>query len=87
MVPGNAGRNSLFGPGQIYFDTAIQRDFPVHVWKRENQVFSFRADLFNALNHPNLFTPTYTMNDLNFNNTAITIKGGREIKLWLKYSF
>lgn len=85
--PGNVGRNSLYGPGQIYFDTAIQRDFPVHFWKRENQVFSFRADLFNALNHPNLYTPSYTMTDINFNNTAITINGGREIKLWLKYSF
>jgi hypothetical protein len=27
------------------------------------------------------------MTDINFNNTAITIQGGREIKLWLKYSF
>jgi hypothetical protein len=87
FAPGNVGRNSLYGPGQVYFDTAIQRDFPVHFWKRENQVFSFRADLFNALNHPNLYTPSYTMTDINFNNTAITINGGREIKLWLKYSF
>jgi carboxypeptidase family protein/TonB-dependent receptor-like protein len=86
-VPGSAARNSLYGPGQVYFDTSIQRDFPVHFWKRENQVFSFRADLFNTLNHPNLYTPSYTMTDINFNNTAITINGGREIKLWLKYSF
>jgi Carboxypeptidase regulatory-like domain len=86
-VPGNVGRNSLYGPGQIYFDTSIQRDFPVHFWKRENQAFAFRADLFNALNHPNLYTPSYSMTDINFNNTAITIQGGREIKLWLKYSF
>jgi Carboxypeptidase regulatory-like domain/TonB-dependent Receptor Plug Domain len=85
--PGNVGRNSLFGPGQIYFDTAVQRDFPIHFWKLENQMLSFRVDLFNALNHPNLFTPSYTMNDINFNNTAITINGGRQIKLWLKYSF
>jgi hypothetical protein len=84
---GNVGRNTLFGPGQIYFDTAVQRDFPVHFWKLENQTLSFRADLFNALNHPNLFTPSYMMTDINFNNTAITINGGREIKLWLKYSF
>ncbi len=86
-VPGNVGRNSLFGPGQIYFDTAIQRDFPVHFWKLDRQTLSFRLDMFNAFNHPNLFTPSYTMNDPNFNNTAITIKGGRQIKLWLKYSF
>ncbi len=86
-LPGNVGRNSLFGPGQIYFDTGIQRDFPIHLWKRENQTLSFRTEMFNALNHPNLFTPSYTMTDINFNNTAITINGGRQIKFWLKYSF
>jgi hypothetical protein len=86
-VPGNVGRNSLFGPGQIYFDTSIQRDFPIHFWKLENQTLSFRTEMFNAFNHPNLFTPSYTMSDINFNNTAITISGGRQIKFWLKYSF
>lgn len=86
-VPGNVGRNSLFGPGQICFDTAIQRDFPIHFWKLENQMLQFRVDLFNAFNHPNLFTPSYTMTDPNFDNTAITINGGRQIKLWLKYTF
>jgi hypothetical protein len=85
--PGNVGRNSLFGPGQIYFNTAIQRDFPIHFWKMENQTLSFRTEMFNAFNHPNLFTPTYTMTDFNFGNTAITINGGRQIKFWLKYSF
>jgi hypothetical protein len=85
--PGNVGRNSLFGPGQIYFDTAIQREFPIHLWKLENQTLEFRADLFNAFNHPNLYTPTYTMMGANFNNTAITVNGGRQIKFWLKYSF
>jgi hypothetical protein len=87
LAPGNVGRNSLFGPGQIYFDTAVQRDIPVHLWRLENQALSFRLELFNAFNHPNLFTPSYIMNDINYNNTAITINGGRQIKLWLKYSF
>lgn len=86
-APGNVGRNSLFGPGQIYFDTAIQRDFPIHFRKLENQTLSFRTEMFNAFNHPNLFTPSYTMTDINFNDTAITIDGGRQIKFWLKYSF
>jgi hypothetical protein len=86
-LPGNVSRNSLYGPGQMYFDTAIQRDFPIHFWKLENQTLSFRVDMFNAFNHPNLFTPSYTMGDPDFNNTAITINGGRQIKLWLKYSF
>jgi hypothetical protein len=88
-IPGNLVRNSQFGPGQIYFDTSFQRDFPIHWWRLENQTLSFRTDFFNAFNHPNLFTPSYTMTDINFNNTAITINsnGGRQIKFWLKYSF
>jgi outer membrane receptor protein involved in Fe transport len=86
-VPGDVGRNSLYGSGQIYFDTAIQRDFAFHPWRLKSQTLSFRADLFNAFNHPNLFTPSYTMTDINFDNTAITINGGRQIKLWLKYLF
>ncbi len=86
-VPGNVGRNSVYGPGQIYFDTAVERDFPIHLGGLEHQALSFRIDLFNAFNHPNLFTPSYTMTDINFDNTAITINGGRQIKLWLKYSF
>jgi hypothetical protein len=86
-APGNVGRNSVFGPGQVYFDTSVQRDVPLHFWKLEGQTISFRAEFFNAFNHPNLFTPSYTLTDSNYNNTAITINGGRQIKLWLKYSF
>src|SRR5579863_9156936 len=82
QVPGNVGRNSLFEPGQIYFDTAIQRDFPIYFWKLENQMLEFRAEMFKAFNHPNLYTPSYTMMDINFNNTAIAIDGGRQIKFW-----
>lgn len=85
--PGNVGRNTLYGPGQVYFDTSVQRDFPVHFWKFENQLLSFRAEFFNAFNHPNYFTPSYTLTDTNFDNTAVTIQGGRVIKLWLKYTF
>jgi Carboxypeptidase regulatory-like domain/TonB-dependent Receptor Plug Domain len=86
-VPGNVGRNSLIGPGQLYFDTAVERDIPLHFWKMENQELQFRADFFNAFNHPNLYTPSYNMFDPNFNNTAITINGGREIKIWMKLTF
>lgn len=85
--PGNVPRNSLYGPGQVFFDTGIQRDFPIHIGGLENQVLSFRTEFFNALNHPNLYTPSYTLTDVNYDNTAITINGGRMIKFWLKYTF
>jgi len=85
--PGNVGRNSIHGPGQVYFDTSIERDFPIHFWKRESDKLTIRMDMYNAFNHSNLFTPSYTLTDSNYNNTAITITGGRQIKLWLRFSF
>ncbi|MGA2510932.1 MAG: carboxypeptidase regulatory-like domain-containing protein [Candidatus Acidiferrales bacterium] len=85
--PGNVHRNSLFGPGQIYFDTSIQRRFAIPIGKLEHQRIIFRTEFFNAFNHPNLFTPTYVLIDPEYNNAASTIAGGRVIKFWLKYEF
>jgi hypothetical protein len=85
--PGSARRNSVFGPGQIYFDTSIQRRFPIPMGKMENQAITFRTEFFNAFNHPNLFTPSYVLISSQYDNTAATIAGGRVIKFWLKYEF
>ncbi len=80
-------RDSLFGPGQVYFDTSIERRFPIPIGKLENQSLTFRTEFFNAFNHPNLFTPTYVLIDPEYNNAASTIEGGRVIKFWLRYEF
>jgi len=88
--PGNARRNSIYGPGQWYFDTSIERRFPIPIGKLEHQAIEFRTEFFNAFNHPNLFTASYSMLDAfsgNYDNTAATIAGGRTIKFWLKYEF
>jgi hypothetical protein len=85
--PGNVPRNSLYGPGQIYFDTSIERRFPIPIGKLENQSITFRTEFFNAFNHPNLFTPTYNLTDSLYAQTAPTITGGRVIKFWLRYDF
>ncbi|HEY6468115.1 MAG TPA: TonB-dependent receptor [Candidatus Acidoferrales bacterium] len=85
--PGDLGRNSVYGPGQIYFDTGIQRDFPFHFHGVEHQSIMFRTEFFNAFNHPNLYTPSLSMISGAYGDTAITIEGQRIIKFWLKYSF
>jgi Carboxypeptidase regulatory-like domain/TonB-dependent Receptor Plug Domain len=85
--PGNAGRNSIFGPGQIFFDTSIERRFPIPIGKLENQVIEFRTEFFNALNHPNLFTPSFNLISNQYDNVPATINGGRIIKFWLRYEF
>jgi len=84
---GNVGRNSIFGPGQIYSDQSIERKFPIPIGKMENQTLTFRTEFFNAFNHPNLFTPTYNLISPIYDQTAPTISGGRTIKFWLVYQF
>jgi hypothetical protein len=84
---GTAGRNSLYGPGQWYFDTNLERRFPIPMGRLEHQALIFRIEAFNVFNHPNLFNPTFNLLSPNYALTAPTIDGGRTIKLWLKYEF
>jgi hypothetical protein len=50
---GYVGRNALRGFGATQWDFAVHRDFPLH----ESIKLQFRAELFNALNHPNFGQP------------------------------
>jgi hypothetical protein len=46
---GNAGRNTIMGPGNNIFDLALQRQFRL----REGHTIRIRAESFNVFNHPN----------------------------------
>ena len=50
---GNAGRNTLTGPGMVETDISLARSFSFG----ERRELQLRADFFNALNHTNLNTP------------------------------
>ena len=84
---GNLGRNTFDGPGQMFYNTSVQRTFKF----LERQSITFRMELFNAFNHPNLFTDggvnSFNLLNSNFDNIDSTIDGNRQIKFWLKYSF
>jgi hypothetical protein len=65
---GNAGRNSLRGPGYTDVDFSLFRNFTVH----EHYTIQFRAESFNLFNHPNFANPDSTLEDANFGKiTAI----------------
>jgi hypothetical protein len=53
---GNLGRNTLRAFGAIQWDFAVHRDFRI----RDSLKLQFRAELFNALNHPNFAPPSGT---------------------------
>jgi outer membrane receptor protein involved in Fe transport len=50
---GNAGRDVIPGPGNEVVDLALHRRF----WVHETRGIEFRAESFNALNHPNIGIP------------------------------
>jgi len=52
-VNGNLPRNALRGLGSAQWDFAVHREFVIH----ESLKLQFRAELFNALNHPNFGPP------------------------------
>jgi hypothetical protein len=93
---GNLGRGSIRGPGIKNFDFSVVKN-----WKMRDQYrIQFRAEMFNAFNHPNF---TAVNADLSFNNIAgdenfgkplnpafgvlNSTRGAREIQFGLKLSF
>jgi hypothetical protein len=54
---GNAGRNSLLGPGRWNFDASIWRTFAL----RENLKMDFRVEAFNAFNHAQFGNPNTSL--------------------------
>jgi hypothetical protein len=79
---GTAGRNILDGPGSQALNTSIAKFFRIAEGKR----LQFRAEMFNATNHPNFGLPNAA-----FGNAAFaTIRGAtapRQVQLALKFLF
>ena len=59
---GNAGHNSLRGPGYVNMDVALTREFKFV----ERYTLQARAEAFNALNHPNFGLPNATVSSATF---------------------
>jgi hypothetical protein len=59
---GNAGNDSLEGPGAVNVDVALSREFNV----RERMRFELRFEAFNLANHPNFSNPDNFLSDSTF---------------------
>lgn len=80
---GNAGVNTVPGPGFVDLDQALQRQF--FITERIN--FTFRAEAFNALNRSNFATPSQYINEPQFGTITMAQNPGREIQLSGRISF
>jgi hypothetical protein len=74
---GNAGRNSVIGPGMETVDLSLVRSFAL----REALRLEMRGEFFNALNHTNLGTPNRFVNTAGFGSITEVTTPGREIQL------
>jgi outer membrane receptor protein involved in Fe transport len=91
--PGNLGRNTLTGPAFFTTDLALIKDIKL----RESATVQFRAEVFNALNHPNFGQPNTDLfvfnasGGLDVNPAAgkitTTTTPGRQIQFGLKIFF
>jgi hypothetical protein len=80
---GNAGRNIVNGPGYANVDFALHRRF--QLWER--LAMQFRAELFNAFNHPNFNLPVAVADDTaNFGKITSALNP-RQIQFGLKLIF
>jgi Carboxypeptidase regulatory-like domain/TonB-dependent Receptor Plug Domain len=81
---GNLGRNTLFGPRFVNFDTSLTKVTRI----RENVNVEFRAEVFNLVNHPNFGLPVAVLtNSTNFGHILIMAGNSRQIQFALKFSF
>jgi hypothetical protein len=79
---GNLGYNTVIGPSTFTWDIGIHKAFTV--W-HENQL-TFRAEMFNWLNHPTFTLTNLTLASPTFGQ--ITTSGlGRDVQLSLRYAF
>ncbi len=83
FVFGNAGRNTGESPGQINFDFAAFKNFPLR--GEGKQVLQFRAEFFNLMNTPQFATPNRTFGTPQFGTITDTINDNRDIQMGLKF--
>jgi hypothetical protein len=73
---GNAGRNSVYGPGLSKTDVALQREFAI----QGNVRLEFRAEAFNLFNVTNYGTPERFVNTPQFGSVIMAATPARQIQ-------
>jgi hypothetical protein len=80
---GNAGRNSLIGPGRTNVDMSIFKSFPVH----EQMYFQFRFEAFNVFNHPQFGYPNPTVGTAQVGSITSIVGNPRNLQASLQFQF
>ena len=87
---GKEPRNSLTGPGMVWFDFSLAKSVSMPGW--EAGKLQIRMDANNIFNHPAFSLPNSKIDHSNFSDTSVgkitgTDGGGRVIQLSARFSF
>lgn len=79
---GNAPRNTFDGPGTNNWDFTLGKNF-----RHEDYNVQFRAEFFNAFNHPFLNQPNRFSDSGAFGTITSTLSASRQIQFGLKFTY
>jgi hypothetical protein len=82
---GNSGTGIVNGPGEANFDIAVSKVLSVS-WPRERCSIEFRAEFFNAFNHPQFANPDSNITSPTFGVITSSAVNPRVIQFGLKFS-
>ncbi len=81
---GNAGRNTIIGPGGFYLDFSVHKEFRMF---KDGHNLQFRWEAFNLLNHPAWGLPNANFSNSQFGRITSLNGSMRQMQFALKYSF
>ncbi len=80
---GNAGRNTLVGPGRVNWDMSLFKNFVIH----EQMRVEFRAEAFNVFNHPQFGLPNASIGNAQVGSITSTVGNPRQLQMGLRFQF
>jgi len=83
---GDSGTGIVDGPGQFNIDVGVTRSVPLP-WPKEGTELQFRAEFFNALNHPQFSNPNATYGSSSFGIISSTSVNPRVGQLAVRLVF
>jgi Carboxypeptidase regulatory-like domain/TonB dependent receptor/TonB-dependent Receptor Plug Domain len=83
---GDSATGVVDGPGQFNIDFSVQRNVSL-AWPKEGMSLQFRADFFDALNHPQFANPNTTYGSSSFGVISNESVNPRIVQLGIKLIF
>jgi hypothetical protein len=83
---GDSATGVVDGPGQANLDLALSKNV-VFKWPRERTNLQFRAEFYNALNHPQFGDPDSNFTSPTFGVISNTAVNARVVQLALRFTF